>query len=290
MVRLGDVSAVRSHCVYSCVMGHRPARRIGSDGPASQVQSVDRALSLLELLANLGEAGVTELAKALKVHKSTVFRLVVALENRQLVEQVAERGKYRLGFGIVRLAGAVAAHLDLPRESRPVCERLAAEVGETVNVAVLDAGAAINIIQAHGSATVTARNWVGARTALHASSSGKVLLAWARQEESAAVLANELRRYTKHTITSEIALRAELEMARARGWASTREELEIGLNSLAAPIRGGSGIVVAAVSIAGPSYRLTVDSFNAIAGKLVPGAREISSRIGYFGPAEAPLG
>jgi len=271
-------------------MGHKPARRIGSDGPASHVQSVDRALGLLELLANRGEAGVTELAKELNVHKSTAFRLVVALENRQLVEQVGERGKYRLGFGIVRLAGAVAAHLDLPKESRPVCERLAAEVGETVNVAVLDAGAAINIIQAHGSATVTARNWVGARTALHASSSGKVLLAWARQEESAAVLANELQRYTKHTITSETALRAELETARARGWASTREELEIGLNSLAAPIRGGSGIVVAAVSIAGPSYRLTVDSFNAIAGKLVPGAREISSRIGYFGPAEAPLG
>jgi DNA-binding IclR family transcriptional regulator len=267
-------------------MGHRPARRIGSDGPASHVQSVDRALGLLELLANRGEAGVTELAKELKVHKSTAFRLVVALENRQLVEQVAERGKYRLGFGIVRLAGAVAAHLDLPRESRPVCERLAEEVGETVNVAVLDAGAAINIIQAHGSATVTARNWVGARTALHASSSGKVLLAWASEEALAAVLANKLERYTEHTITSEDALRADLKRARSRGWASTSEELEIGLNSLAAPIRGGSGYVVAAVSIAGPSYRLTADSFNAIAGKLVPGAQEISSRIGYFGQAE----
>jgi DNA-binding IclR family transcriptional regulator len=267
-------------------MRHNPARRTESGGSASQNQSVDRALGLLELLAHLGEAGVTELAKELNVHKSTAFRLVVALENRQLVEQVTERGKYRLGFGIVRLAGAVAAHLDLPRESRPVCERLAAEVGETVNVAVLDAGAAINIIQAHGSAAVTARNWVGARTALHASSSGKVLLAWASEEELAAVLANKLQRYTKHTITSEAALRAELKRARARGWASTSEELETGLNSLAAPIRGGGGYVVAAVSIAGPSYRLTVDSFNTVAGKLVPGAQQISSRIGYFAQAE----
>ena len=267
-------------------MSHNPVRRTDLGGPPSQVQSVDRALGLLELLARLGEAGVTELARELKVHKSTAFRLVVALENRQLVEQVAERGKYRLGFGIVRLAGAVSAHLDLPRESRPVCERLAAEVGETVNVAVLDAGAAINIIQAHGSAAVTARNWVGARTALHASSSGKALLAWASEEELAGVLANKLQRYTKHTITSEDALRVDLKTARERGWASTNEELEVGLNSLAAPIRGGGGYVVAAVSIAGPSYRLTVDSFNAIAGKLVPGAQQISSRIGYFAPVE----
>jgi DNA-binding IclR family transcriptional regulator len=266
-------------------MDHIPARRTELGGPASQVQSVDRALGLLELLAHRGEAGVTELAKALDVHKSTAFRLVVALENHQLVEQVAERGKYRLGFGIVRLAGAVAAHLDLPRESRPVCERLAAEVGETVNVAVLDGGAAINIIQAHGAAAVTARNWVGARSALHASSSGKVLLAWAGEEEMAGVLANKLRRYTERTITSEDALRVELKAARERGWASTNEELEVGLNSLAAPIRGVGGYVVAAVSIAGPSYRLTVDSFNAVADKLVPGAEQISSRIGYLAPA-----
>jgi DNA-binding IclR family transcriptional regulator len=250
----------------------------------SQVQSVDRALGLLELLANRGEAGITELAKELDVHKSTAFRLVVALENRQLVEQVAERGKYRLGFGIVRLAGAVASHLDLPRESRPVCERLAMEVGETVNVAVLDDGAAINIIQAHGSAAVTARNWVGARTALHASSSGKVLLAWAGEQELAVVLAGPPERYTEHTITAEDGMRAELAEIRARGWASTNQELEVGLTSLAAPIRGGGGSVVAAVSVAGPSYRLTEDSFSSVAGKLVPGAREISSRIGYFGP------
>jgi DNA-binding IclR family transcriptional regulator len=268
-------------------MRHNPARQTESGGPASQIQSVDRALGLLELLARLGEAGVTELAKELNVHKSTAFRLVIALENRQFVEQVSERGKYRLGFGIVRLAGAVSAHIDLPRASRPVCERLATEVGETVNVAVLDGGAAVNIMQAHGSAAVTARNWVGARTALHASSSGKVLLAWASEEESASVLANKLRQYTKHTITSEDALRAELATTRARGWASTNEELEVGLNSLAAPIRGGGGSVVAAVSIAGPSYRLTVDSFNTVAGHLVPGAHEISSRIGYFPQAES---
>src|SRR6267142_1850690 len=96
----------------------QPGRRGDAEGSTTQVQSVDRALTILEYLAEHGSSGVTEIAKSLDVHKSTAFRLVVALENRQLVEQVEERGKYRFGFGIVRLACAVSAHLDLPRERR----------------------------------------------------------------------------------------------------------------------------------------------------------------------------
>lgn len=265
-------------------MSNERARRGGSDASTSQVQSVDRALRILELLAHRGEAGVTEISTALDVHKSTAFRLVVALENRQLVEQVSERGKYRLGFGIVRLAGATTAHLDLPRESRPVCERLATEFDETVNVAVLDSGSVTNVIQEHGSAAVSARNWIGARTPLHATSSGKVLLAWASEEKLGVLLADRLERFSEHTITSKAALRADLKQVRERGWSSTCDELEIGLNALAAPIRDESGGVVAAVSVSGPSYRLTPDSFAEVAAKLVAGAEEISSRIGHFGP------
>ncbi|MBA3251487.1 MAG: helix-turn-helix domain-containing protein, partial [Geodermatophilaceae bacterium] len=81
--------------------------------PFGTVQSVDRAVSVLEILASTGEAGVTEIAAELGVHKSTAFRLVAALENRGLVEQNSERGKYRLGVGILRLAGATAARLDI---------------------------------------------------------------------------------------------------------------------------------------------------------------------------------
>lgn len=246
---------------------------------------MDRALSILELLARRGEAGVTEMAAELDVHKSTAFRLVMALESRRLVEQVADRGKYRLGFGIVRLAGATTARLDLPRESRPVCERLAAEFDEAVNVAVLDTGAATNVTQEHGSAAVSAHNWVGQRTPLHATSSGKVLLAWAvTDDELGALLSGPLERFTESTITDPKALRAELARVREQGWASTAEELEIGLNAVAAPIRGGDGRVIAAVSVSGPSYRLTAASFPDVAVKLLAGASEISSRIGYFGP------
>jgi DNA-binding IclR family transcriptional regulator len=255
---------------------------MGNDQPAVLVQSVVRALAILDLLARRGEAGVTEIAAELEVHKSTAFRLVGALENRQLVEQVSERGKYRLGFGIVRLAGATTATLDLPREAQAVCERLADELDETVNLAVLDNGAATNITQVYGTAAVTTRNWIGQRTPLHATSSGKILLAWADEQTLEDAL-DTLERFTPHTITSRSKLLAELERTRDRGWASTSQELEIGLNAVAAPIRDASGEVAAAVSVSGPAYRLTVDSFPSVTDKLRTGADEISTRIGYFG-------
>ncbi|WP_158843971.1 IclR family transcriptional regulator [Saccharothrix deserti] len=255
---------------------------MGNEQPAVQVQSVDRALAILDLLARRGEAGVTEIAAELDVHKSTAFRLVGALENRRLVEQVSDRGKYRLGFGIIRLAGATTATLDLPREGQAVCERLATELDETVNLAIMDSGAATNITQAYGSAAVTTRNWIGQRTPLHATSSGKVLLAWAEEPVLNAAL-DTLERFTPNTITSRSKLLAELDTVREQGWASTNEELEIGLNAVAAPIRGAGGTVVAAVSVSGPAYRLTVDSFASVTEKLLAGAYEISTRIGYFG-------
>jgi DNA-binding IclR family transcriptional regulator len=248
------------------------------------VQSVDRAITVLEILARRGDAGVTEVAGELGVHKSTAFRLLAALENRDLVEQTADRGKYRLGFGIIRLAGATTAQLDLSRESRPVCERLAAEVGETVNVAVLADSFAINITQVRGPAAVTSHNWVGQRTPVHATSSGKVLLAYQPETIQRHLVGEKpLPRFTAHTIVSPVDLLAQLGAIREQGYGCTVEELEIGLNAVAAPVRGYDGDVVAAVSASGPSYRLDADRFPDVAQLVKAGAAEISARIGYLG-------
>lgn len=256
--------------------------RVSADGPAVQVQSVHRALSILDLLARHRELGVTQIADDLGVHKSTASRLLAVLEQHRLVEQLAERGKYRLGFGIVRLAGATMARLDLAREGRPVCRRLAARLGETINVAVRDTGAAMNIIQEQGSATVSVQNWIGQRTPLHATSSGKVLLAWAPDEEVTTLLNGTLVALTPHTITSPAALRADIQRVRERGWACTSDELEIGLNAVAVPIRDADGCVIGAVSVSGPAYRLTVETFPQTAMLLGAAAEEISAQIGYL--------
>src|SRR5258707_2369584 len=153
------------------------AKREDDDKPAAAVQSVDRALLVLEILAKLGQGGVTEIAAELGVHKSTVSRLIAVLESRGYVEQVSGRGKYRLGFSVARLARASSGHLDLVKLSQNVCDSLAAEVGETTNLAILDADRIINIVEAIGPAEITLRTWVGQSCPAHATSSGKVLLA-----------------------------------------------------------------------------------------------------------------
>ncbi len=247
------------------------------------IQSVDRAVDVLEYLAERDDGAVTDLAAALGVHKSTAFRLLAALEARGLVEQVSERGRYRLGFGLVRLAGAAASRLDLVELSRPVTRRLALEIGETVNVARLEGGAAVNVDQVLGGATVATQNWVGQRTPLHATSSGKVLLAASTADERSRLLAGPLERFTPATVTDRAALEAELDGVVTAGWAATREELEVGLNAIAAPIRGRDGTVIAAVSVSGPTYRLGPARFDAVAAAVVAAGSEVGRRLGWRG-------
>ncbi|WP_206316715.1 IclR family transcriptional regulator [Streptomyces composti] len=250
-------------------------------GAASAVQSVDRAVSVLEILARRGEAGVTEIADELGVHKSTAFRLLGVLENRGLVAQSKDRGKYYLGAGVLRLAGAAALRLDISQEGVPVCRELADELGETVNLAVLDGDAAVNIMQARGTAAVTAQDWLGRRTPLHATASGKVLLAHlppALREEQ---LARPLERFTERTITRAAVLQGELDEALRRGYGSTLEELELGLAAVAAPVRSHDGEVIAAISVSGPVYRLSAARLPELGGRAAEAAAELSRRMGY---------
>ena len=257
----------------------------GERSSVAAVQSVDRALSVLEILAAHGEAGVTEVAAELGVHKSTAFRLVAALESRGFVEQLADRGKYRLGFGVVRLAGAAAAQLDIAREGRPICDALAADLEETVNIAILDGDRAVNVSQARGPGALSTHNWVGQGTPLHATSSGKVLLAFAPDAVRKDALSRELQRFTPATITDPEVLRQHFDRIVEQGWGATVEEYEIGLNAVAAPVRGADGDVIAALSVSGPSFRMDSEDLPRLARRVVSGAEELSRKLGFFGRA-----
>ncbi|MFJ5984166.1 IclR family transcriptional regulator [Lentzea sp. NPDC092896] len=248
---------------------------------AAQVQSVDRAISVLELLAQ-GEAGITEIAGELGVHKSTVSRLVSVLESRGLVEQLGERGKYAIGFGVVRLAGAATGRMDLTKLGQPVCQTLADSFGETVNIAVHDAGVAINITQARGSAAVSAVNWIGQRTPLHATSSGKILLAYLPDDERKRLASQPLDSYTENTVVDASQLLVELKAIAAQGFAACFEELELGLHAVAVPVRGHRGEVVAAMSASGPSYRLSRQRVEEIVPTMTSAAADLSAQLGYF--------
>ena len=244
------------------------------------VQSVDRALSILEVLARTGEGGVTEIAAELGVHKSTAFRLVATLEAHRLVEQTGDRGRYRLGVGVLRLAGATTARLDLVQEARPICRQLAAETGETVNVAVLSDGSALYLDQVAGSSALQPHNWVGQHIPLHATSNGKVLLSGLDDHELDAALGT-LSTYTEHTITRRPKLREELARVREQGHALAIDELEVGLTAVAAPVRNAHGDVVASMSVSGPSFRLNADRLDHVVALTVAAAAEVSHRLGW---------
>ncbi len=252
----------------------------GPREPAGVVQSVDRALTILEVLARVGEVGVTEIAAELEVHKSTAFRLVATLESHRLVEQTEDRGKYRLGVGVLRLAGATSARLDLVQEARPVSRQLATATGETVNLAVLSESSAFYLDQVAGTSALQSHNWVGQHIPLHATSNGKVLLSGLDRPAVDALL-GPLAAYTPLTITTRSQLAEELDLVREQGFATAVDELEVGLSALAAPIRDAHGDVVASLSVSGPTFRLTPERTEEVVTRVVAAALEVSHRLGW---------
>jgi DNA-binding IclR family transcriptional regulator len=262
-------------------MPRRPSN-VPPRGPT--IGSVEKAVSLLKILGNgLPEAGVSELARRLNVHKSTASRLLATLERGGLVERDSRTEKYRLGFEIVRLAGQVPRRADLIEIVRPILEWLSTETGETINLALPDDDGVINIYQISSPHFVNETNWVGRRTPYHCVANGKALLAWRTETEIARALVGRLERFTAKTIATRKALLNDLARACKRGYATALEELEIGLNAIAAPIRDAHGEVIAAVSVSGPAYRVTSARVPALGAQSIEAARRISQRLGWSG-------
>lgn len=246
------------------------------------LQSVDRAIAVLRILARSGSAGVTEVAEEMGVHKSTISRLLRALEVQGMA-QSSGRGQYQLGLGILHLANAIPMRLDLTREARPILEALAAKFGETVNLAVMNSDHVVNIDEVFGPSTLAAtQNWMGRLTPLHATSSGKVFLASLSSSQRSRLLKDlGMPAITKQTITSRQELEQQLDAVANRGYAIVRGELEDGLNGIAVPIRGDGGTVMGAVSIAGPSFRFDPERVSGLIEELKAAGRKISENMGY---------
>jgi DNA-binding IclR family transcriptional regulator len=251
------------------------------------VQSVDRAVSVLHFLRRAGWSGVTEVAEALGMHKSTVHRLLATLKSHGLVDQDADTERYRLGLGLVTLASAVTAELDVARAARPVCQRLSEQTQETVTVTVLSGDEALIVDQATSPTSVLSVDWTGRHSPLHCTSDGKVLLAHLPRTRRRRLLARPLTRYTEGTIVDPARLEAQMEAIREVGYGFTVEEYEVGLIGVAAPIRAADGAVVAAVSVSGPAFRLPAASIPALGARTAAAGAVISRRLGYAGHAQA---
>lgn len=256
------------------------------------MQSVDRALTILELLAADGRLGVSEIAVLLDVHKSTASRLLATLEAHGLAEQLPDRGRYQLGVGVLRLAGATRSRMDVVQESRPVTGALAARVGETVNVVILSGRETLYLDQVSGTSALQIHNWVGKRNPVHATANGRVLLAHVSDGERDTILGaastadGALPRLTASTLVSREAVLADLDQIRQQGYAVARDELEVGLTAVAAPVRDSAGDVIASLSVSGPTFRIE-DRLPLLVAEVVAAADDVSRRLGHRQPSTA---
>ena len=254
---------------------HRP------DAPAP-IQSVDRALQILEFLTEEPLLTTSDIARRLGVHRSSASRLLTTLERRDVVEQVADRGAYRLGLGLLRMAYPVSTRFDLARDSQTICDALAEATQETTNVAILDDGYAVTITQSAGQRMVgVAGQYVGQRVPLHATSTGKLLLAHAPAEVWAKVSTQPLVKFTDATQLDSAQLAEELEVIRQRGWAAAIGEWEEGIHALAVPVWDATGQLVAAVSVTAPDFRMPEADFDKILKHALRAARDLETRLGF---------
>jgi IclR family acetate operon transcriptional repressor len=246
-------------------------------------RTISRAMAILQAFdEKQQELGVTELGQRTGLDKSTVYRLLNALQQGGLIAQNAVTTKYHLGFGLLPLAGLALQNLDLPRIVRPYLEELAKYSQETVTLSLLNEDdMVINTDGINSPRRVRNVGWIGREMPPHAVSGGKAMIAFLPEERLDRILARGLEAQTENTITTRDRLLRELEEIRKVGYSSAREELEIGLNAVAAPIWNHERIVVAALSVSGPSFRLPEERLVELGRVTKRTADRISRQIGY---------
>jgi DNA-binding IclR family transcriptional regulator len=251
-------------------------------GSRKPIQSVDRALTLLEILAaENGETSLQTLSRKAGLNASTAHRLLRALQSHGLVQQNAATRHYRLGLKLLELAWTVRSQLDLRQLARASLERLAVQSGETANLAIREGSAAVYIDQVASSHPIRAFTQVGARVPLHCTGVGKVLLAYMPDDEAAPFLDHKLVAYTPQTITDATQLQDEIARVRAQGWAPDGEEMQQEVRCIAAPVFDDQSRVVAAMSIAGPAQRMGVGRVQDLVPIVKQAACDVSLALGW---------
>lgn len=254
-----------------------------SDDGREPLQSVRRALRTLDLIADAGDLSVSELGRRLGVHKATASRLAATLAASGVIERDPATERYSLGYGLIRLASAATAGMDVLATARPLMEELAERSRLTVTLGIEDGDTVVYIGQASGARSIVTLNWVGQRTPMHASASGKVLLAFTDHSQRERILRGRLEKLTPRTVVDRRALETQLEEVRRRGYAQIVEELEPGLNAVAVPVRRADEAVVAALSISGQSFRLRPIDVPRYGRLALDAALAMSRRLGYQG-------
>jgi IclR family transcriptional regulator, acetate operon repressor len=245
--------------------------------PTPGTQSIDRGAQLLALvLESDAPRALGELAAEAGLPKSTASRILGALERNGLVEQEGMRGAFRAGPVMARFAGRGISLRRLAELSERPMATLSEATGETINVAVAGPSGVEHVAQIDSVHYLGTSHWVGRRVPYHCSANGKVLLAFS----AAGAAAGELEPRTSRTITEPALLAAELESIRREGYGTAVDELELGLSAVAAPVLDDSGRAVAALSVSGPTLRLSPRRIAELHPIVIKQARALGEQLG----------
>ena len=251
------------------------------DDDKIKVKSLKKALEILNCFEEKQPLGVTELSERMGLYKSNVHNILSTFEATGYVEKDKDTGKYYLGMGVIRLARSVEDRFSFHAVARPLMQQLADRTNETVYITV-PMGRCVYYLDAAYPGT-SSTLFVGsiryATGYMHATSSGKAMLASMPEEALKEYLRHPLEKSTDMTITEPEQLAAEIEEVRRRGYATDNMEMDVGINCVGVAIRDRKGDVVGALSVSGPSPRFYEERLHQIADMLKATVREIECKI-----------
>lgn len=249
------------------------------------VQSVDRAITILETLAkNKNGYRITELANATGLHKSTVYRLLSTLISRGYAEKCLDSENYKLGIRILLLGSSILDRMDLRNIAKPYIKELSQKTKEVVHLSILDDGEAVYIDKVESpDHSIRMYSQIGKRGPLHCTAVGKILLAGLKDNEVEKIMEQKgMQKYTKSSIDNLHQLMGELSIIRERGYAFDEMEHEEGIRCVAVPINDRSGKVIASISLSGPIIHVTQYRMPELTEDILKTAKEISYQMGYI--------
>ena len=246
------------------------------------MRSVTQVLRTLDYLATCSGAGVTEVAKALGVHKSTASRLLATMRSEGYVTRSDVTGKYSLGIRIVELAQAKLDQFDIRSYARPYMEELSRRTEETIHLAVLEKDKLVYVDKIDTTHLLVMRSRIGYRISPHCTALGKTILAILPKDDRDAIIQKtEFQRFTPNTITDPAALKEHLQQVAAQGFAFDDEEHEEGIRCAAAPIQDHSGSIIGAISISAPITRMSKQRMEEMGILVKDVCSRLSTSLGY---------
>ena len=244
-------------------------------------QAIARAVAILKCFTDAQpQLSLADVARATQLNKATAYRMLAALEKEGLIARLGEADAYRLGSEAIALGGRALRATTLYSASHAELEALAQTTGETATIETLHGGRILILNEAISPRLVGAMPSLGTRWAAHATSTGKALLAHLPESELAPLLQQPLEAFTPQTLDVPGLLR-QLEQVRQQGYATVRDELEVGYAALAAPVFDYQARAVAAICVGGPSVRLTPERLEELAVTVVQTAARVSGRLGF---------